>query len=82
MIYRGKWRVFVTRHAHNRALMRGITPDILNAVVKNGKIKEFGKNYIKFISKYKFGYVICVGEKKPENQIDLITIEVRSLWNH
>ena len=77
MMNRGKWKVYVTKHAHDRALMRGLTPDIVKAVVKNGKIKEFGKNYIKFISKYKFGCVICVGEKKSENQIDLITIEVR-----
>jgi hypothetical protein len=39
------------------------------STIKNGRIEIFGKNGIKFISKYKRGNVICVGERKFDNFI-------------
>lgn len=80
MIYRDTlerkpWEVRITHHAFIRAMERGITPEMVEAVIKGGKIRKFGKNMIKFMGKYKRGKVICVGEKKEENRIKILTVE-------
>ena len=79
MIYRNHWTIYLTRHAHRQLILRGISIDMVEATLKNGRLKEFGKNYVKIESHYKRGYVVCVGEKKAENKIDIFTVEVRSL---
>ena len=75
MIYRGKWAIRLSRHAEDQAWYRGITDDMIFSTVKNGKMVKFGKNRIKFVSKYKRGYVICIGEIKSNNFIKILTIE-------
>ena len=52
----------ISRHAFLRALEREITPDMIEATLKGGKIKKFAKRNVKFIKSYKDFDVICVGE--------------------
>ena len=62
----------IKHHALTRAMQRSITPDLVENCIKNGSIKTFGKNYIKFISKS----IICIGEMSGL-KIKIITIERR-----
>ena len=55
---RSKYGIEIKHHAFIQAMKRGITPNLVENCIKNGKIKRFGKNYIRFITKS----VICVGE--------------------
>lgn len=48
---------------------------MINATVKGGEIKRFGKNYIKFVKRYKKGDLICVGEVKEIGKIKIFTVE-------
>jgi hypothetical protein len=45
----------VTRHALIQARKRSITPDMVEATLKGGKQKRFGKNFIKYSMRYKKG---------------------------
>ena len=69
---RKNYEIEIKLHAFTRAVQRGITPDLIENCIKNGKIKRFGKNYIKFISKS----AICIGEISGL-KIKIITIERR-----
>ena len=66
----------IKRHAFIRALERGVTPDMIEATLKGGKIKRFAKNNIKFSKAYKRFTVICVGELMP-TKIRIFTIETK-----
>jgi hypothetical protein len=77
-IIRGKWEVQLTTHAIMRAKDKGIYPFMIYATIKGGRIKKFGKNYVKFIMNYKKGTVICVGERKSSNIIKILTVECGS----
>ncbi len=57
-----QYSIEIRRHAFIRALEREITPDMIEATLKGGKIKRFAKRNVKFIKKYKHFDVICVGE--------------------
>ena len=37
----------IKRHALMRAMQRGVTPDMVEATLKGGKIVRFGKNNLK-----------------------------------
>lgn len=77
MIYRDKWLILFRRHTFTQAIRRGVTSDMIYATAKNGKIEEFGKNYIRFVNKYKRGTLVCVGEKKELNKVYIFTVEWR-----
>lgn len=77
MIYRNKWLILFRRHAFIQATRRGVVSDMMYATVKNGRIEEFGKNYIRFVNKYKQGTLVCVGEKKELNKVYIFTVEWR-----
>ena len=66
------YEIEIKHHAFIRAMERKITPDLIENCIKNGSIKRFGKNYIKFISKS----TICIGEISSL-KIKIITIERR-----
>ncbi len=66
----------IKRHAFIRAMERGVSPDMIEATIKGGRIEAFGKNYVKFIKRYKRCTVICVGERIGLN-IKIITIETK-----
>ena len=73
---RTKFDIEIKRHAFIRATQRGITPDMVEATIMGGKIKRYGKNYVKFIQTYKRFKVICVGEITGM-KIKIITIETK-----
>ena len=52
----------IRRHAFIRALERSITPDMIEATLKGGTVKRFGKRNVKFSKEHKNFTVICVGE--------------------
>ena len=68
--------LIITRHALILARKRGITLDIIEAVLKGGNQERFGKNLIKYYKGYKKGTVVCVGEILGE-VIKIKTIEWR-----
>jgi hypothetical protein len=75
MINRNHYIIEISLHAQEMARERGITFDMIESTIKTGRIERFGKNGIKFISKYKRGSVICLGERKFGNYVKIITIE-------
>lgn len=54
--------VLLSVHAIKQARKRGIYPTMVQATINRGKIKRFGKNYLRFIRAYKKGNVACIGE--------------------
>ncbi|MBT4824653.1 DUF4258 domain-containing protein [Candidatus Woesearchaeota archaeon] len=66
----------IKRHALIRAMQRGITPDIIEATIRGGKIKKHGKNYVRFYQKYKRGTIVCIGELKG-TKIKILTITIK-----
>lgn len=71
-----KYEIEIKRHAFIRAMQRGITPDMIEATLKGGRIKRFGKNNLKFFKTYKRFTVICV-DQIIGNKIKIVTIEAR-----
>lgn len=71
-----KYEIEIRRHALIRAMQRGITPDMIEATLKGGIIKRFGKNNIKFVKDYKRFTVICV-DHIIGNKIKIVTIETK-----
>ena len=65
-----KYDIEIKHHAFKQALKRGISPDLIENTLINGKIKRHGKNYIKVAT----NTVICVGQIIG-NKINIITIE-------
>ena len=66
----------IKRHAFIRAMQRKVTPDMIEATLKGGKIEKFGKNNIRFIKDYKRFTVICVGEM-ISTKVKIFTIETK-----
>jgi hypothetical protein len=56
------YEIEIKRHAFIRAMERGITPDMIEATIKGGTVKRFGKNNVKFSKKYKHFTVLCIDE--------------------
>ncbi|MBI2106214.1 hypothetical protein HYT56_05275 [Candidatus Woesearchaeota archaeon] len=69
---RTQYVIEIKHHAFIRAMERRIHPDLIENCIKNGSIKKFGKNYVKFMTKS----IICVGEVAGL-KIKIITIERR-----
>ena len=69
-----QYEIELKRHAFIRAMERGITPDMIEATIKGGTVKRFGKKNVKFIKKYKHLTVICVDEIIG-HRIKIVTIE-------
>ncbi|MBU1199555.1 MAG: DUF4258 domain-containing protein [Nanoarchaeota archaeon] len=70
-----KFELEIKRHAFQRAMERGVTPDMIEATFFGGKIIRYGKNQLKFIRQYKNYKVVCVGRFKGE-KIIIVTILV------
>jgi hypothetical protein len=71
-----QYEIEIKRHALIRAMQRGITPDMVEATLKGGKIARFGKRNIKFYKKYKEFTVVCVDEIIG-TKIKIVTIETK-----
>lgn len=69
-----RYDIVIKRHVFERAMQRGIHPDIIEGTLLKGKVKRFGKHGIKFISKGSRRTIICVGELVG-NKLKIITIE-------
>ena len=66
----------IKRHAFIRALERNVTPNMIEATLKGGKIEKFGKCNIRFIKNYKRFRVICVGQMSG-TRIKIFTVETK-----
>jgi len=71
-----RYEIEIRRHAFIRALERKITPDMIEATLKSGKIERFGKNRVRFVKRYKRFELVCVDEIIG-NKIRIVTIEKR-----
>jgi hypothetical protein len=71
-----QYEIVIKRHAFIRAMERGISPDMIEATIKGGTVKRFGKSNVKFSKKYKQFTVICVDEIIG-HRIKIVTIEKR-----
>ncbi len=69
-----KYDVEIKHHAFKRAIERGIHPDMIENAILKGKMKRFGKNYVKFINKGAKRNLICVGQIIG-TKLKIITIE-------
>jgi len=79
MIYRNHWEIRLTNHAIIRANQRNICMDMAVETIVTGEIKRFGKNGIKFVRRFKDSTIVCVGEIKELNRVQIKTIERRFL---
>lgn len=71
-----QYEIEIKRHALIRAMQRGITPDMIEATLKGGRIETFGKNNVKFYKRYKRCTVVCVDEIIG-TRIKIVTIETK-----
>lgn len=70
------YEIEIRRHAFIRAIERGVTPDMIEATLKGGKITRHGKGKFMFSKDYKRFTVICVDEVCA-NIIRIVTIETK-----
>lgn len=57
-----KYELDIKLHVFQRALERGIHPDLIEDTIFKGKVERFGKHGIKFVSRGSKRTIICVGE--------------------
>jgi hypothetical protein len=69
-------KVVIMRHALLRAYERGVTPDMVEATIRGGALKRFGKNCYKFIRRYKRFTVVCV-DHLCDDEIRIVTVEIQ-----
>lgn len=65
----------IKHHVFIRAMQRGISPDIIEETINNGRVEHFGNDRIKFIRKGSKRVIVCVGEIRG-NKITIFTIEI------
>ncbi len=70
------YEIEIRRHALIRAMQRGVSPDMVEATIKGGRIESFGKNNKRFSKKYKAFTVVCVDEITG-TRVKIVTIETR-----
>jgi hypothetical protein len=68
--------VIIKRHAFVRAMERGITPDMIDAAIRSGRIERFGKRNVRFVKEYKDFDVVCVDEMIG-SRIKIVTVTRR-----
>ena len=71
-----RFEIEIRKHTLVRAAQRGLTPEIVWATVKSGKIKRFGKCNLRFIKQYKNFQVICVDEVCG-NRVTIVTVVIK-----
>jgi len=71
-----KYDIEIKRHAFIQAMKRKVTPDMIEACLKGGKIQRFGKNNLRFKKEYKYFTVICIGQIEGE-KIKILTVETK-----
>jgi hypothetical protein len=68
--------IVIKRHALMRAMERGITPDMIDAAIRSGRVERFGKSNVRFVKEYKDFDVVCVDEMIGR-RIKIVTITRR-----
>jgi hypothetical protein len=68
--------IVVKRHAFVRAMERGITPDMIDAAIRSGRVERFGKRNVRFVKEYRDFEVVCVDEMIGR-RIKIVTVERR-----
>ena len=76
-----KYKLKIKTHAYLRAIERGIEPNSIESLLKNGKITRFGKHGVKFINEGKKRTIICVGEL-VNTELRIFTVEVQNEKMH
>ena len=69
-----KYDVEIKHHAFFQAMKRGINPDLIEDVLKRGRIERYGKHGVKFVNKGSKKTIICVGQIIG-SKIKIFTIE-------
>ena len=69
-----QYDVQIKNHVFIRALQRGIHPDLIENTLCKGRIRRYGENCIKFVSKGSKRTIICVG-RIDGSKIVILTIE-------
>jgi len=69
-----RYDLAIKKHVFDQAVLRGISPDLIEYTLLKGKLKKFGKHGVKFINKGSKRTIICVGELVG-NKLKIITIE-------
>ncbi len=69
-----QYNIRIRNHALIRAVERGIHPDLIEDALREGKIKRYGNDGVKFISKGSKRTIICVGQVAG-SRIVIFTIE-------
>jgi len=68
-----RYELEIKHHAFIQAMKRGISPDLIEDTIINGKLVHYGKHGIKFVKKGK-RTIICVGQMIG-NRIKIFTVE-------
>ncbi|HIH21158.1 MAG TPA: DUF4258 domain-containing protein [Candidatus Diapherotrites archaeon] len=71
---KGCFEVVISRHAFERAMQRGIHPDLIESCLQTGRVERFGKNNFKIVKDFRKFSVICVDEMIG-SAIKIVTIE-------
>ena len=71
-----QYEIEIKRHAFIRAMERKVTPDMIEATLKGGKIERFGNDNVRFSRDYKNFEVICIGQIVGI-KIKIFTIETK-----
>ena len=71
-----QYEIEIRRHALVRAMERGISPDMIEATLRGGRIKGFGKNNLKFYKEYKNFTIVCI-DQIIGTKIKIVTIEIK-----
>ena len=69
-----KYEVEITHHAFKQALARGIHPDLIEDTLRKGKVQQFGKHGVRFVSAGSKRRIICVGQIVAD-KLTIFTIE-------
>lgn len=64
----------IKHHVFIRAMQRGISPDLIEETIKNGKVERFGNDRVRFVKKGSKRSIQCVGEIRGM-KIMIFTIE-------
>ena len=61
-MHKGRYRIVIRMHAFRRALQRKIDPDFIEETIMTGVMERFGKNFVRFVKKYRKFKIECIDE--------------------
>lgn len=69
-----RYEIEIKHHVFVQAIKRGISPDLIEDTIRNGKIERFGNDRIRFVKRGSKRTLICVGEIRGLT-LNVFTIE-------